>query len=87
MATTLERRIDALERKATPHAGFPDTIIISFLAAKDGKNDIRKLRADKGGNVQEWERGNDESEQELIDRASKEVSRNAGGIAMLFQDN
>ncbi len=42
MATTLERRIDALERKATPHAGFPDTIIISFLAAKDGKNDNRE---------------------------------------------
>jgi hypothetical protein len=83
---TLDNRITRLETKASPYDGLPKTIFITFLTPGDTEADIRKLRHSfAGGDCQEWERGADESEQEFRDRASKEATRNAVGMAMLFQ--
>ena len=81
----LDKRIASLEQ-ANPDNGFPKTIFITFLSPGDTKPDIRKLGCTHGDGVrQEWERGPNESEQEFKDRASKEVPRNAGDIAMFFK--
>jgi len=84
--STLERRIAAIETKASPYDGLPKTIFITFLTPGDTGPGIRKLRHSFAGEgCQEWERGTGESEQEFRDRASKEATRNAVGMAMLFQ--
>ena len=80
----LNKRIASLEQ-ANPDNGFPKTIFITFLSLGDTKPDIRKLGCTHGdGGRQKWERGPNESEDDFKDHASKEVSRNAAGTAMLF---
>ena len=80
----LDKRIASLEQ-ANPANGFPKTIFITFMSPNDTKPDIRKLGCThRDGVCQKWERGQNESEDDFKDRASKEVSRNAAGIAMLF---
>ena len=75
---TLERRVCALEQ-ANPSTAV-NTIIVRFLSPADLEAEIHSLRA---GDGELWARLPGETEQELIDRASGEVTRNGTGFAML----
>ena len=79
---SLEKRVTALEQVTTDN-GFPDTIFILFKNPGQTETEIHKLCNSSGVDRLEWLRGPDESEREFEDRASREVPRNAGGIAML----
>ena len=81
---SIEKRITALEQANTEN-GFPGTIFILFLQPGQNETEIHKLCNSSGADRLDWLRGPNESEQEFKDRASSEVPRNAGGIAMLFQ--
>ena len=82
---SLEKRITALEQ-ANPNDGFPKTIFILFVQPGAAACDIHKLNSSPSGAArQEWLREPNESEQEFKDRASREVTRSAGDMAMLFQ--
>jgi len=81
---SLEKRIAALEQ-ANPEEGFPKTIFLLFLQPGEAECEIHKLgNSPSGADRLEWLRRPNESVQEFKHRASKEVPRNAGGIAMLF---
>jgi len=81
----IERRIAALEQ-ARPDNGLPKTIIVSFQMPGEPATELHKLRSSTADAAYlEWLRGPDETEQAFIDRASKESTRNAGGIATLFK--
>lgn len=84
---TIEKRLAALEQ-ASYGDRFPKTIIVCYLTLGDTGPNIRRLKSGyRSDEIQEWEREPVETEEDFKERASKEVSRNAGGIAMLFQDN
>jgi hypothetical protein len=75
---SLESRIEALECAAPQREGI--TIIRRHITPGELNPAIVGLRADDG---QTWQRQPGESEQELIDRAAREVQRNAWGVASL----
>lgn len=78
----LEKRIAALEATSTPADDM--TIIRRFVSPGHLDAEIHRLRDDDG---KLWTRQPGESEQELIDRASKEVQRNPWGVASLITDD
>ena len=81
---SIEKRITALEQANTEN-GFPGTIFILFPRPGQTETEIHKLCNSSGADRLEWLRGPNESEQEFKDRASREVTRSAGDMAMLFQ--
>jgi hypothetical protein len=78
----LEKRITELEKASSTSEG-PTTIVIRFLSAGNLHEEIQTLKDWKGD--QQWKRQPGETEQALIDRATKEVSRNGSGCTMLLQ--
>lgn len=74
----LEQRISALE-VATPHTK-PLTIIRRFVSPGQPPTEIQSLRDEKGN---KWQLLPGETEQALLDRASLQCARNAGGVASL----
>jgi len=82
---TLERRIADLEQSSSAGGG-PLTIIIRGMAPGELKEEIQALHDWKNG--QRWGRQHGETERDLIDRASREVTRkDAGCCALLIADN
>lgn len=79
---TLERRVSALEQASPASEGM--TIIHRIVSPGHLDAEIYGLRADDG---QQWTRQTGETEQLLIDRASKETKRNSWGFARLITDN
>lgn len=77
----LEKRIAELEKGASMGEG-PMTIVIRFLSPGDVEEEIQGLRDQNG--AQRWMREPGETEQGLIDRASREVTRNGQGCALLM---
>ena len=75
----LERRISALE-SANPLVDEM-TLVIRFVAPGHLNAEIDGLRTNEG---QRWERLPGESEQALVDRATREVERSQWGNAMLL---
>ena len=75
----LEKRIAAMEARSGPVDNM--TIIRRFVSPGHIDAEIHRLRDDDG---KAWMRQPGETEQELIDRASLEVKRNAWGIASLM---
>lgn len=78
----IERRIDALER-ADSSDKWPKTILVNFLQPGESGPGIVRIRS--FGGLQEWVRRDADTEQEFIDRASREVDRSTHGVALLFQ--
>ena len=78
----LEKRIAALEATKAPADEM--TIIRRYVNAANLDAEIHRLRDDEG---KTWTRQLGETEQELIDRATREVSRNAWGVASLKADD
>ncbi len=76
----LERRLNDLERASEP-ANQINTII--FRGVYPGRLDaeVHRITGPDGG---EWLRADGETEQELEDRATREVKRNDHGFAQLF---
>jgi hypothetical protein len=75
---SLETRIAALEVETTP--AEPLTIIRSFVSPGQPPTELQGLQDNKGN---KWQRQTGETEQAVIDRASLECARNAGGVASL----
>jgi hypothetical protein len=78
---SLERRIAELEKASSTGEG-PMTIIIRCMAPGNLEVEIQELHDSKGS--QQWKRQLGEAEQEFIDRASREVSRDGPGCALLI---
>ena len=82
---TLEKRIEALEQTSYGDR-FPKTIIVCHLKPGDTGPNIHKLKSGYGADfIQEWEREPNETEEDLKERATREVHRSSGRIPMLFQ--
>ena len=77
----LENRIAALKATSAPVDNM--TIIRRFVSPGGCDGEIYRLR-DNNGTL--WKRHPSETEQELINRASLEVTRNPLGIARLTAD-
>lgn len=77
----LEKRIAELEKGASMDEG-PLTIVIRPLAPGNLDEELLALQAQNGS--QRWTRQPGETEQELIDRASREVTRKGPGCALLM---
>lgn len=75
---SLEIRIAALEMGTSP--AEPLTIIRSFVSPGQPPTELQALHDSNG---KRWRRTPGESEQELIDRASRECVRNANGVSLL----
>lgn len=75
---SLEARIAALEVEATTAELL--TIIRRFVRPGQPPTELQALRDSNGTR---WRRTLGESEQELIDRASRECVRNANGVSWL----
>ena len=78
---SLERRIAELEKAGSTNDG-PMTIIIRLMTCGKLDAEIYKLHDFKG--CQQWKRQPGEAEQEFIDRATREVTRNGPGCALLI---
>ena len=78
---SLERRIAELEKAGSTGDGVM-TIIIRPMTCGELDAEIYELHDSKG--CQQWKRQPGEAEQEFIDRASREVTRNGPGIALLM---
>ena len=78
---SLERRIAELEKAGSTGEG-PMTIVIRCLMPGNLDEEIQELHDWKGG--QQWKRQLRETEQGLIDRASREVIRNGLNCALLM---
>lgn len=78
---SLERRIAELEKAGSTGEG-PTTIIIRCLTRGNLEVEIQELHDSKG--TQQWKRQPGETEQGLIDRASREVKRAGPGCALLM---
>ena len=74
---SLEKRIAALETTSAPADDM--TIIRRFVRSGHLDDEIFCLCDDDGN---QWTRQPSETEQELKDRATKEVKRNAWGVAI-----
>ena len=77
----LEKRIAELEKGASMDEG-PTTIVVRPLRRGNLDEELLALRAQNGS--QRWTRQPGETEQELIDRASREVTRKGPGCALLM---
>lgn len=75
----LERRLSALEQ-ASP-ADRIDAIIHRIVTPGDLDAEAQTARGIDGG---EWTRQSGETEDDLIDRALREVPRKVGGVARLI---
>jgi hypothetical protein len=78
---SLERRIAELEKAGSTGEG-PMTIIIRCMTPGNLDVEIQKLHDWKNG--QQWMRQPGETEQEFIDRATREVKRDGPGCALLM---
>jgi len=78
----IEKRIAALEQAAPPADGL--VIVRRFVSPGQPKAEIHRLRADDG---ELWTRQPGETEQDFIDRASREVKRNEWGSAGLSSED
>jgi hypothetical protein len=78
---SLERRIAELEKAGSANEG-PMTIIIRCMTPGNLEVEIQELHDSKGS--QQWKRQTGETEQGLIDRASREVKRDGPGCALLM---
>ena len=78
---SLERRIAELEKAGSTNDG-PITIIIWPMTCGKLDAEIYKLHDSKC--CQQWKRQPGEAEQEFIDRATREVTRNGPGCALLM---
>jgi len=78
----LDRRIAALEQASPPADGM--VIIRRFVSPGHLDAEIHRLRADDG---ELWTRQPGETEQDFIDRASREVKRNEWGSAGLASED
>ena len=81
---SLEKRIAELEKGASMNEG-PLTIVIRPLAPGHLDEELQELHDQNGS--QRWTRQPGETEQELIDRASREVTCNRPGCALLMAGN
>ena len=81
---SLENRIAALEKTGSTVEG-PQTIVIRGLTCGNLHVEIHTLRDSNGS--QQWKRQPGETEQEFIDRASREVKRDRPGCALLLGGN
>ena len=79
---SLEKRITELE-KSTALGEMVTTIVVRFMSPDNLNEEIQELQGSKG--LQQWKRQPGETEQELIDRATNEVTRNGAGCMMLMQ--
>ena len=79
MPASLERRLSALESANPPADG--KTFVIRFVSPGHLDAEIHSLHDDDGTL---WTRQNGETEQMLIDRASKQAKRNPWGFARLL---
>lgn len=73
----IERRISALEATKPPE---DTTIILRFVNCGEVDAELYSLGEGQGAL---WTRRPDETEKDLIDRATREVKRNALGFAFL----
>jgi hypothetical protein len=78
---SLKRRITELEKAGSTDDG-PITIIIRPMTPGNLEVEIQELHDSKSS--QEWKRQPGEPEQAFIDRASREVTRNGPGCALLM---
>ena len=78
---SLERRIAELEKVGSTGEGVM-TIVIRPMTPGNLEGEIQELHDSKGS--QRWTRQPGEVEQEFIDRASREVTRNGPGCALLM---
>ena len=78
---SLERRIAELEKAGSTGEG-PMTIVIRCVTTGNLDGEIQELNDWKGS--QQWKRQPGETEQELIDRASREVTRSGPGCPLLM---
>lgn len=78
---SIEKRIAELEKAGSTGEG-PMTIIIRWMTTGHRDKEIQELHDSKG--YQRWKRQPGETEQELIDRATREVTRNGPGCALLM---
>lgn len=76
---TLDRRISALEQ-ASP-ADRIDAIIHRVIVPGDLDAEAQTARGIDGG---DWTRQSGETEDDLIDRALREIPRQSGGVARLI---
>ena len=78
---SLEKRIAELEKGASMDEG-PLTIVIRPLTPGNVDEELQELHDQNGS--QRWMRQPGETEHELIDRASREVTRNRPCCALLM---
>ena len=78
----LEKRIAELE-KAQPSNDGVKTIIVRFISPGVSDDDLQALHSYSG--AQHWTRDPSESEQNFVDRASREVERKGLGCVLLLQ--
>ena len=84
MQTSLERRVTALEQ-ARPNDGDM-VIIIRFEVPGDLGRELINLASDfKVKPLLHWTRRDGETAREFTDRASREVTYNPSGVALLMQ--
>ena len=78
---SLEKRIAELE-KAQPINDGVQTIIVRFISPGVSGDALQALHSYSGG--QHWTREPSESEQNFVDRASREVERKGPGCVRLL---
>jgi hypothetical protein len=78
---SLESRIAALERQEPTDSA--ETVIIRAMLAAGDESEIHRLRS--MGGAQHWERQPGETEDAFTDRAAREVERQPGAVALLFE--
>ena len=78
---SLERRIAELEKAGLTNDGVT-TIVVRWMTCGELDAEIYQLHDSKGS--QQWQRQSGETEQEFIDRASREAKRNGPGCNLLI---
>lgn len=78
----LKSRIDTLEKSSLTSDEIT-TIVVKFLSPDNRGAEIQTLKDSQSD--QQWMRQPGESEQEIIDRATKEVQRDGAFCKMLMQ--
>lgn len=83
MPLPIERRVSALEKQATPDNKIKT---VTWTVVDPGRLDAEMVyvRADSG---ETWHRLPGETEDELLERAAVEVTRDAQGCARLIADS
>ena len=78
---SLKKRIADLEKAGAINTGLTN-IVIRFVTSKKADDELQEFHDWKNG--QQWNRQPGETEQELEDRATREVTRNETGCALLM---